>query len=81
MKVGKWGDGLVVRLPEEVVESLGLKEGDEVEVEAAGGRAVRVGRDRAREAALERLQALSWTLPPDYKFDRDEANERGGRDE
>ena len=29
-----------------------------------------------RKAALERLAALKWPLPPDYKFDRDEANER-----
>jgi hypothetical protein len=29
-----------------------------------------------RKAALERIASLQWTLPPDHKFDRDEANER-----
>lgn len=80
MGVVKVEDGLAVRLPGEVVESLGLEEGDEVAVKAAGGRAVRVGSDPAREAALERLQALSRPLPPDYKLDRGELYDRGGRE-
>jgi len=29
-----------------------------------------------REEALRRLRELSVPFPPDYKFDRDEANER-----
>jgi antitoxin MazE len=29
-----------------------------------------------RRRALDRMAARNWTLPPDYKFDRDEANER-----
>jgi hypothetical protein len=29
-----------------------------------------------RRRALDKIAALKWTLPPDYKFDRDEANER-----
>jgi hypothetical protein len=29
-----------------------------------------------RRRALETIGALNWRLPPDYKFDRDEANER-----
>ena len=35
-----------------------------------------VQKEDRRKAALERLATLNWTLPPDYKFDRDEANER-----
>ena len=42
MQVGKWGDSLAVRLPPLVVELLGLKEGDEVRIEIAGDRALRV---------------------------------------
>ncbi len=79
MQVGKWGNSLAVRLPAAVVEILGLKEGDEIEI--AGERTLRVGRDRKREEALERLRALAWKLPPGFKFSRDEANERGGKDE
>jgi antitoxin MazE len=33
-------------------------------------------KEARRRRALERLASLNWTLPPDYKFDRDEANER-----
>lgn len=76
MQVGKWGNSLAVRLPASVVELLGLKEGDEIEIEIAGERTLRVDRDRRREEALERLKALSWPLPPGFKFNRDEANER-----
>jgi antitoxin MazE len=74
MQVGKWGNSLAVWLPQSVVELLGLKEGDEIEV--AGERNLRVKRDRRREEALERIKALSWPLPPGFKFDRDEAHER-----
>ena len=70
MQVGKWGNSLAVRLPAAVVEILGLKEGDDIEV--AG--------DRTREEVLARLRALRRPLPPGFRFSRDEANERGGRD-
>lgn len=80
MKVVKVENGLAVRLPDEVVESLGLKEGDEVAVEAAVGRKVCVGLDEAREAALAQLKALRRPFPPDFRFDREEAHQRGGRD-
>jgi antitoxin MazE len=77
MLVSKWGDSLAVRLPKALVDELGLKEGDELNVVAAGKGAIEVETKEARrKAALERLDSLNWTLPPDYKFDRDEANER-----
>ena len=81
MQVGKWGNSLAVRLPAAVVEVLGLKEGDEIEIEIAGKRTLRIERDRTREAALERLRALAWKLPPGFKFSREEVYERGGKDE
>lgn len=76
MQVGKWGNGLAVRLPASVVEGLGLKEGDDIEIEIAGSHTFKVRRDRSRENALERLKALNWSLPPGFRFSRDEANER-----
>ena len=76
MQVGKWGNSLAVRLPASVVEKLGLAEGDEIEIEIAGPRHFRIGRDLRRAEALERLKALGWTLPPGFRFSRDEANER-----
>lgn len=77
MQVGKWGNSLAVRLSAALVKTLQLKEGDEIEVELAGDRTFRVGRDRTREDALARLCALAWTPPPGFHFSRVEANERG----
>jgi len=76
MQVSKWGNSLAIRLPAAVVEALKLKEGDEVEVNVAGERAFDIARDRSRERALKRIQALRKELPSDWKFDRDEANAR-----
>ena len=77
MHVSKWGNSLAVRLPAAVVEALGLQEGDEIEIEVASRRRFRVSRDRRRDEALETLRSLGWTLPPDFRFSRDEANRRG----
>jgi antitoxin MazE len=77
MLVSKWGNSLAVRLPKALVDELGLKEGDELNVVAAKGGtiAVETKEDRQRRA-LENMRARNWTSPPGYKFDRDEANER-----
>lgn len=77
MQVGKWGNSLAVRLPAAVVEALDLKEGDEIEIEVAGKRRFRIDRDRRRDEALETLRQLGWHLPPDFRFDREDANARG----
>ena len=36
MKVARWGNSLAIRLPAVIVELLELKEGDEIEIRAAG---------------------------------------------
>jgi antitoxin MazE len=76
MQVSKWGNSLAIRLPASVVEALELKAGDEVEVHVAGERAFDIDRDRSRERALARIRAFRKQLPPDWKFDREEANTR-----
>ncbi len=76
MQVSKWGNSLAVRLPKALVDKLALKPGDELNVvDAQQGQITVEKRDR-RKAALDRLKSLNWKLPDDYKFDRDEANER-----
>src|SRR6202790_1657823 len=78
MQVSKWGNSLAVRLPKALVDELVLKEGCELNLVAAGNGAIEgETRQARRKAALERMAARNWTLPPDYKFDRDQANERG----
>jgi antitoxin MazE len=76
MQVSKWGNSLAVRLPKALVDRLGLKEGDELNVVDVVERTLVVEKEERRKAALERLAKMNWKLPADYKFDRDEANER-----
>jgi antitoxin MazE len=78
MQVSKWGNSLAIRLPAAVVDVLGLREGDDIDVQVAGARALDIRRRSARDAeVLTRLRAFRGTLPADFKFDRLEANERG----
>lgn len=77
MQIAKWGNSLAVRLPKRLVDELGLKEGDEVQVTPNGEKALAISRDTKRGEALKRMRELQWELPKDYKFDREEAHERG----
>jgi antitoxin MazE len=74
--VAKWGNSLAVRLPAAVVEVLQLKPGDEIEIHVAAAREFAVARRPGREELLKRLRTFRGRLPPDFKFDRDEANAR-----
>jgi len=89
MIVTKIGDSLSVTLPADEVARLGLKEGDEVivEIRRAGEPAPRkadldgsypplITDPAERKAAVERLRRFEGMMPPDFKFNRDEANER-----
>lgn len=76
VQVAKWGNSLAIRLPAAVVEALGLKEGDEIEVHVADTEHFGIARKPGREELLERLRAFRGRLPADFKFDRDEANAR-----
>jgi antitoxin MazE len=76
MQVAKWGNSLAVRLPAAVVEALGLREGDEIDIHIADERDFRVARKPSRDDLLKRLRAFRGRLPPDFSFDRDEANAR-----
>jgi antitoxin MazE len=76
MQVAKWGNSLAVRLPASVVDVLDLKEGDEIEIQVAAAREFDVARKPGRDELLKRLRAFRGRLPPDFKFDRDEANAR-----
>lgn len=76
MQVSKWGNSLAVRLPKKLVETMGLEPGDELDIVQVVDRTIFVEKDRRRKQALANMRARRWTLPEDYKFDRDEANER-----
>ena len=76
MKLAKWGNSLAVRIPAEIAEKLKLSVGEEVEVAVVGENEFQVSRDRRRRQAIERLRRLRFTIPDDYKFDREEIYER-----
>ncbi len=77
MKVAKWGNSLAIRIPADVAQALGIKEGDDISLrrltEAEYGVIVD---ENMRKAAIERIRKFAKPLPPDYKFDREEANAR-----
>ena len=75
MQVAKWGNSLAVRLPAAVVEALGLKEGDDIDIHVLGAKTWR-SRSSDRRTLLARLRKYRGRLPKDFKFDRLEANER-----
>jgi antitoxin MazE len=74
MRVSKWGSSLAVRLPAAVVEVLGLKEGDDIELFVADGREIAVACKPGRAELLRRLHEFRGRLPTDFKFERDDAN-------
>lgn len=76
MKIAKWGNSLAVRLPQAVVEAMGLKEGDEVRLNPAGEKSFEIARAPDRVDLIERLRKYRGLMPDDFKFDRDEANSR-----
>ena len=72
--MGKQSCGAIAQ---EAGRELGLKEGDELKVVAARNGAIEVEtKEGQRRRPLDRMAARNWTLPEDYRFDRDEANER-----
>ncbi|MCY4549999.1 MAG: AbrB/MazE/SpoVT family DNA-binding domain-containing protein [Defluviicoccus sp.] len=76
MRVSNWGNSLAVRLPKAVVDSLGLKSGDRLEIVSATDERVVLAKDRRRARAVERMRARALPLPASYAFDRDDANAR-----
>ncbi|HLY54725.1 MAG TPA: AbrB/MazE/SpoVT family DNA-binding domain-containing protein [Stellaceae bacterium] len=76
MRVAKWGNSLAVRLPADLVDALGLKPGDELDVISATRQHLEVKRNTRRDEALARIRRRRWSAPEPYRFDRDEANER-----
>ncbi|TKT77588.1 AbrB/MazE/SpoVT family DNA-binding domain-containing protein [Aquamicrobium sp. LC103] len=76
MRVSKWGNSLAVRLPAAVVDALELKEGDEIELSVRDRHELEVSTKPSREELIKRLRAFRGRLPADFKFDRDELNER-----
>jgi antitoxin MazE len=76
MQVSKWGNSLAIRLPATVVEALGLTEGDDIEVRIAAKREFEISVKPGTRELLKMLRAYRGRLPADFKFEREQANER-----
>ncbi|MBX3483320.1 AbrB/MazE/SpoVT family DNA-binding domain-containing protein [Phenylobacterium sp.] len=74
MKVAKWGNSLAVRLPKEMVEALGLSEGDELEFEMTTEGWMEASKALTTREWLEMLRGkFEGRLPAGFKFKRSEA--------
>ncbi len=76
MHVSKWGNSLAVRLPAAVIEALGLKEGDDIEIQVTGARTFDVSKSPDNQELLTRLRKYRGRLPRGFRFDRLEAHGR-----
>jgi len=76
MQVSKWGNSLAVRLPAAVVDALGLKEGDNIEIHVEGAHTFGVGKSPDNKKLLARLRRYRGRLPEGFLFDRLQAHER-----
>jgi antitoxin MazE len=76
MQVSRWGNSLAVRLPKSLVDALGLKAGDELDVVAAEGRRIEIAKKDRGERFLRETARYDRPLPEGYKFDREDANRR-----
>ena len=76
MQVSKWGNSLAVRLPASVTAALGLKEGDDIEIQVAGRGAFEIVKKPEAREVLARRRKFRGRLPADFRFDRLEANQR-----
>ena len=64
MQVAKWGNSLAVRLPAAVVEVLGLKEGDDIEIGVADTRKFVISRSPSNREVLARLRKYRGLFRP-----------------
>jgi antitoxin MazE len=74
MRIAKWGNSLVVRLPVALVREMNLHDGEEVELSVR-----KRGQDDSAAAfrtTLQKLREELPLLPVGFKFDREEANAR-----
>ena len=76
MQVVKWGNSLAVRFPDTLVQSLDLKEGEEIDLQPTGAKAFEISKKPSSTELLFRLHLFRGRLPADFHVDRQQANER-----
>ncbi|MGO4395636.1 AbrB/MazE/SpoVT family DNA-binding domain-containing protein [Variovorax sp. M-6] len=76
MQVSKWGNSLAIRLPAALVKDLDLADGDDVQLSVRGPREFALSKKPAKDQILAALREFRGRLPSDFKFDRNDANDR-----
>jgi len=77
MKIAKWGNSLAVRLPADLASSMSLKEGDEIRLEQTDEpNVLKVSREKSAGELIDELRIYRGRMPKNFKFDREQANER-----
>lgn len=76
MQVARWGNSLAVRLPAGVVEALGLKEGDDIDIRVVGDKAFAVDRKLTLEERLAAMRRSRGRLGREFHFSREDAHAR-----
>ena len=76
MKLAKWGNSFAFRVPAELMRRMNLTPDEDFQFRQTGEDSFEIIRDRRREEALEAIRRLAKTLPPGYKFNREEIHER-----
>ena len=71
--IGKWGNSAGVRIANEIMEAAHLSVNDRVEVTEVNG-GIFIKPEKKRD--LREVFTPCFSLPKDWKFDREEANER-----
>lgn len=75
MQIARWGNSLAVRLPAELVRALGLKEGDQIDLQPGAG-GLTLTRHRRAEEILKSLEMFRGRLLAGARLSRDDANGR-----
>lgn len=75
MKIARWGNSFAIRLPRDLVASLGLREGDEVRLRADGD-GLAMSRLKRSDEVLADLRRFRGRLPASERLSRDAANAR-----
>jgi antitoxin MazE len=78
VKIAKWGNSLAIRLPATLVDDLGLKEGDDVQLRRAPDGALDLAVEPSVEEWFDRVRAMGPLVPAGYAFKRRDAYPSAG---
>ncbi|MBL3610604.1 AbrB/MazE/SpoVT family DNA-binding domain-containing protein [Rhodovulum sulfidophilum] len=76
MQIARWGNSLAVRLPADLVRTLGLREGDRIELEPSGEGRLALSRHPRADEVLSGLRRFRGRLASEDRLSRDAANGR-----